>query len=734
MKKILLSLICMALISQVLANQSIIERIRALQALMAMRSTTVDLSKEREAAVTNARNVPPKGEFEDTVSYQRRLSDVDRNVERIIQDYDNREEGMRQALAHRRRQIEQEIEGLLVASKEIYSSRNFDFGTYDPDNQRLPILIRDTDEVQFCQISPAIAQYVKTNISRIQLRAERQLNRNLQWEYRNWELYSDNATYAIGDRSVGTITSLPEGYRPPLLVAEPVERIFEPSGNNFLDAEESGYLAINLSNTGDGLAMGVELVVEGQALQGLSWESSVYVGEIPPGQSIEARINVAATDVVQDGSVRLNISFRELYGFYPDPVSITFGTAALQAPNLVVADYGIDSRDGMIRPNEAVTLRVRIQNIGGGRARNVTASPELGEGVRTIGSVTAASLGDLGPGEFSDLDLELIANREATAFPVAIRISELRSRYSPEPTPLNLSLQSRQRTIRDFAITGTRPTDSVINLATGLSVDIEENIPRGIRNQNAFGVIIGIENYVNTNSVPFAERDANFMKEYFKNTLGIPEYNILSLINQQATLSAIDYLFGEGGRLTGRVRDTQPDIYLYYAGHGVPDMTTQKAYLVPNDGRLENIQRSCYPLDRLYANLESIPHNSITVMIDACFSGSTRDDGTLFEAGRAIGLRVEAPQPGQNMNVFSASQPSQISWAYPEKNHGLFSYFLMKGMKGEADANNDRSITVGELQQYVQREVSQVAAVLEKDQDPVFNTPDPNRVLIRLAE
>jgi len=721
-------------IAQAVANQAVIERIRALQSLMSMRTTVVNLDKEREQAIANARNIPPKGEFEDTVSYQRRLADVDRNIERITQDYANREEGMRQALAHRRGQIEQEIEGLLIASKETYSSRNFDFGTYDPDNQKLPIMIRDTGAVQYCQISPAIAQYVKTNISRFQLRAERQLNRNLQWEYRNWELFSDNAAYAIGERSVGTITALPEGYRPPLLVAEPAERIFEPSGNNLLDAEESGYLAINLTNTGDGLAIGVELVVEGEAQHGLSWESSVFVGEIAPGQSVETRINVAATDVVSDGTVRLNISFRELYGFYPDPVSITFGTAALQAPNLVVADYGIDSRDGMIRPNEAVTLRVRIQNIGGGRARNVTAIPELGEGVRTIGSVAAASLGDLGPGEFSDLDLELIANREATAFPVSIRISELRSRYSPEPVPLNLSLQTRQRTTRDFAITGTRSQDSVISLATGLSIDIEENIPRGIRNPNAFGVIIGIENYVNTSSVPYAERDANFMKQYFINTLGIPEYNILSLINQQATLSGIDQLFGEGGRLPARVRDTNPDIYFYYAGHGAPDMQTQKAYLVPNDGRLENIQRSCYPLDRLYTNLESIPHNSVTVMIDACFSGSTRDDGTLFENGRAIGLHIETPPAGQNMNVFSASQPSQISWAYPEKNHGLFSYFLMKGMKGEADTNSDRSITVAELRTYVQQEVSRVAAVLEKDQVPQIDTPDPTRVLIRLAE
>ncbi|MEF3694438.1 MAG: caspase family protein [Candidatus Cloacimonadota bacterium] len=734
MKKILLSLICLALIGQILANQSTIERIRALQALMAMRSTTVDLSKERETAVTNARNVPPKGEFEDSVSYQRRLADVDRNVERIIQDFENREEGMRQALQHRRRQIEQEIEGLLIASREIYSTRNFDFGTYDPDNQRLPIMIRDTDEVQYSQLSAVIAQYVKGNISRFQLRAERQLNRNLQWEYRNWELFSEDATYAIGERSVGTIAALPEGYRPPLLVAEPVQRIFEPSNNNVLDAEEAGYLAISVSNTGDGLAMGVELVIDGPVEQGLSWESSVFIGEISPGQTVEARINVAATDVVADASVTLNISFRELYGFYPDPVSITFGTAALQAPNLVVADYGIDSRDGMIRPNEAVTLTVRIQNVGGGRARNVTATPELGEGVRTIGNISAANLGDLGPGEFSDLNLELIANRDATAFPVAIRISELRSRYSPEPIPLNLSLQTRQRTTRDFAITGNRTQGSEISLATGLSVDIEEGIPRGVRNPNAFGVIIGIENYVNTSPVPYAERDASYMKQYFMNTLGIPEYNIISLMNQQATLSGIDQLFGEGGRLPARVRDSNPDIYFYYAGHGAPDMQTQKAYLVPNDGRLENIQRSCYPLDRLYANLESVPHNSVTVMIDACFSGSTRDDGTLFEAGRAIGLMVEATPPGQNMNVFSASQPSQISWAYPEKNHGLFSYFLMKGMKGEADSNNDRSITVGELRTYVQEEVARVAAVLEKDQVPQIDTPDPDRILIRLAE
>jgi hypothetical protein len=84
----------------------------------------------------------------------------------------------------------------------------------------------------------------------------------------------------------------------------------------------------------------------------------------------------------------------------------------------------------------------------------------------------------------------------------------------------------------------------------------------------------------------------------------------------------------------------------------------------------------------------------------------------------------------RNVTVFSASSGSEISSAWPEKKHGLFSYYLMKGMRGDADANKDKQITVGELGNYVKENVSDMAGMLDREQTPGLQTMDPNKVLI----
>ena len=62
-----------------------------------------------------------------------------------------------------------------------------------------------------------------------------------------------------------------------------------------------------------------------------------------------------------------------------------------------------------------------------------------------------------------------------------------------------------------------------------------------------------------------------------------------------------------------------------------------------------------------------------------------------------------------------------------EAKHGMFSYFLMKGMEGEADANNDNEITAGELNLYVQINVIQQSS---GSQTPELQG-DADRMLVR---
>ena len=80
-----------------------------------------------------------------------------------------------------------------------------------------------------------------------------------------------------------------------------------------------------------------------------------------------------------------------------------------------------------------------------------------------------------------------------------------------------------------------------------------------------------------------------------------------------------------------------------------------------------------------------------------------------------------------NFTIFTSSSGSEFSRPLEEAKHGLFSYFLMKGMEGEADSNNDNSITAGELHAYVQTNVIQQSS---GSQTPELQG-DANRVLVR---
>jgi uncharacterized caspase-like protein len=79
--------------------------------------------------------------------------------------------------------------------------------------------------------------------------------------------------------------------------------------------------------------------------------------------------------------------------------------------------------------------------------------------------------------------------------------------------------------------------------------------------------------------------------------------------------------------------------------------------------------------------------------------------------------------------VISASAPDQISSSSPELRHGIFSYYLMRGMEGEADQNKDGRITVQEMQAYLSEQVTRQAMSMNRTQQPQV-VGDQSRVLV----
>lgn len=227
------------------------------------------------------------------------------------------------------------------------------------------------------------------------------------------------------------------------------------------------------------------------------------------------------------------------------------------------------------------------------------------------------------------------------------------------------------------------------------------------RKENAYAIVIGIEKYrQNIPNVDFAVNDAETMTEYLTKVMGYPEENVVTLLNDRAAKSDFEkYL----GRWLSNNLDDNGKVFIYYSGHGAPDPKTGNTYLLPYDGDPTFIEETGYSLKRLYDSLGKLKAKEIVVALDACFSGAG-GRSVIAEGSRPVVIQIEdAMKPAGNMVVISAASGNQISSTYKDKGHGLFTYFLLKGLKGFADADGDGSIELDELYSYLKPQVERIA-------------------------
>jgi hypothetical protein len=117
-------------------------------------------------------------------------------------------------------------------------------------------------------------------------------------------------------------------------------------------------------------------------------------------------------------------------------------------------------------------------------------------------------------------------------------------------------------------------------------------------------------------------------------------------------------------------------------------------------------------MDDLYQKLGEMPAKSVTVLLDACFSGATRD-GKMVAQAKGVALKVKKGVPQGNTVVFSAAQGDETAGFNETEGHGMFTYYLLKKLQ---DTKGD--VTLYDLSQYVIREVGRTSAVTNKPQTP----------------
>jgi hypothetical protein len=251
---------------------------------------------------------------------------------------------------------------------------------------------------------------------------------------------------------------------------------------------------------------------------------------------------------------------------------------------------------------------------------------------------------------------------------------------------------------------------------------IRKNIPK-----DAVAIIIGIQNYKRVTKADFANSDAQVFYDYAVRALGVKEENIKLLLDAEAEDIEIYRAFKNW--LPLKVKKNKTDVYVFFSGHGLPSEDGKSLFFLPYGVDKDFIDKSAVSQKEIVAALQASQPKSVTMFIDSCYSGQARTGETLLAEARPVSVKVKEAVFPPEFVVLSASAPDQISSSSSDLKHGIFSFYLMKAMEGDADENKDGKITVGELQNYLADTVARQAMGMNRKQQPQL-IGDPNRILV----
>jgi len=545
----------------------------------------------------------------------------------------------------------------------------------------------------------------------------------------------------------------------------------EPSGNRALDAEETGHLVLLISNEGLGKGRIKVKLTPLTDVEHISFPRSYDAGILDVGKTTTVKVPIGADFEV--GTMRREFRVEVVEEYYRDiiPFTFSFDTKAFEPPEfrVILKDYD-DSReifkrnnpDGSIDAGELIRVVANVQNVGTGAAEEVKVKVSIegeGEEVHYRRDLKGSkkdvfNLGDMAPGEDRDVSFYFFTNPMFGGRKVAVTldVTEARGKFGTSKV-LTFDIGRSVPTEEVLAVESVRERRGEVRPVRSELVDVDR-VPSGSRTklEHGLAVIFGIERYKYTFPAAYKARDAAVFYKYCRDVLGIPEERIYLSTDDNATKGEFEYVFEpkdtpREGWLKKRLRDperaAETDIIVYLGGHGFPDLSTGEPYFIPYDVRPEQATNGI-PLKKIYTTLSEFGARSVVVFVEACFSGASGyrkggEEVLLAKGMNPVFPVLESPLVGKRTVVFTATSGKRPSNNRDDLRHGIFTYFVLKGLGGEADLDGDGDVTVTEMYDYLRREVPKKALEppLDREQVPGI-LPDPkllgemaDKVLVR---
>ena len=306
---------------------------------------------------------------------------------------------------------------------------------------------------------------------------------------------------------------------------------------------------------------------------------------------------------------------------------------------------------------------------------------------------------------------ELLARRQGRG----VKVVSSEDTQSPQQSTLEFSetvvLREGENIIAVMAYDGDQ-------LASTRTLRVTREVNRG----QIWAVVIGISKYKTVRSLKYADKDAMAFHDYLINNVGIIPDHMTVLLNENATLRNLKRSLGTELKRHAGPKDT---VIIYYAGHGAPEPDASspdgdglEKYLIPYDADAQDLYTTGLPMREVETIFHRLSAERVIFITDSCYSGATAGR-TFSSAGHRANLSdgfLNRLSKGKGRVVLTASRAGEVSEERDDLGHGVFTYYLLEGLKGKADVDGDRIVTVDEAYSYLSIHVPQVTG---QNQHPV---------------
>ncbi len=371
-------------------------------------------------------------------------------------------------------------------------------------------------------------------------------------------------------------------------------------------------------------------------------------------------------------------------GAKPVPSSLSFKAIILDENSNLILEGG-----------ERIRLRVEVVNTGSSPVQNASASIAGTPALVNQFPASTIPVGPLQPGESKTIEFVAILPQSVQAQRAEIQVflSDSSSGRALPPQTLSAALRPA----------GTKSDD----------VDIIPTAASGFHHPQTFLISIGLSAYRDPQIAArkFAALDAEMIASYLQSLGGIPAKNIRLIQDWKALRPDIEEALLDWlpPLVTG-----ESVVLVYFAGHAMV-APSGEVFLVPYDGTPANTAR-LYPLKDFDAALARLKSKHTLFIFD----------GVVAKLGSDAKSKVAGPHWGATNSggVRLIGLNSIGKGVESEKlRHGLFTYYLLRGLRGEADMNRNGEVTVGELAAYVEQKIPSAAKSLFNQEQRPLVTP-----------